>query len=204
MSLIAVDSSFILRTIAAGSHIVNIVYHDFTFLDDILGLIGRGASHAGKLANKHLVPSAAQADFANAGKKIGNAMGHAYRFGENVAWYMAYNAASYPLNALVFLFWQKGVTVIVFLVIPTIIALWATFHAIGLRNYFASNPKEFDGVSMLNGPVYYDSDESYQDDEVSEYEAEPLRREQRRERSSSQITVVQSNSPRNHRNIRKV
>jgi hypothetical protein len=123
----------------------------------------------------------------------------------SAAAYELYVIAPYPFSAIIFLYWQRGVTLVVFLVIPAIIAMWATYHALGNRNYFASKPSAFKDCSIAEGPSDDISDDS--DVDVSEQsESEPLQNggRQRYQPSQSQITVVQGDATAGKRNRRNV
>ena len=112
--------------------------------------------------------------------------------------YQLYRMARYPYNAIFFLYWQRGVTVVVFLVIPSIIAFWALYHALGNRNYFATNPAAYEGIPIAEGLSDYEDDDDYDDEEYdseseSDSEGEPLQRHRgHRQKSGSEITVVQA------------
>ncbi len=159
--------------------------------------MGRGSKYGTKkiITNKNVHP-----DVERARENVGKILKRAVEYGESMAWYALYKALPYPMCAIVFIYWQKGVTIVAFLVIPTLIAIWATFHALGNRNYFSTNPKEYEESSIAEGPAEYDSEED-EDEYSSEYESEPLHS---RKATMSQITVVQADYPNSRRNNRNV
>lgn len=198
----------LLRTVAAGSHLVHMVYNDVNLIGEVIDHAGSIAQRGGQYLNSKAAPKVAQGDLARAGKYTGQAITRALKYGEAVAWYALYRMCTYPVSALVFIYWQKGVTIVAFLVIPSLLAVWATIHALGNRNYFATYPEEYEGVSIAGGPVDYSTDEDDEDDDddySSEYEAEPLQSgRHRRKDTMSQITVVQAENPNSRRNNRHV
>ena len=109
----------------------------------------------------------------------GRAGSRLYDFGKDVAGYMLFKALPYPLSAFYFLHWQIGVTAFAFAIIPGILGIWATYQALGIRNYFATNPAAYKNQSVSDGPLFNDnsSDEEAQlDSDPSEnsMETEPL------------------------------
>lgn len=133
--------------------------------------------------------------------RLGDLADRAWDFTTQVLSYEFYSRLYYPYSAIFFLYWQKGVSIITFAVLPGLLSGWATIHALGNRNYFAKHPALYNDVSLADGPAdVYSSDED-ESSEVSESESKPLQRHNaRRERLSSQNTIVQEDGhkPRNH------
>jgi len=121
---------------------------------------------------------------------------------ESVGAYMLYKALPYPISAIYFLHWQIGVSAFAFCVVPTLLCLWAFYHVLGNRNFFATNPEAFKDQTILEGPIVVDDSESgSESDSDSESESEesddgetrPLsKRHKDYERNSSQATRLQS------------
>ena len=91
-----------------------------------------------------------------------------------------YKVLPYPLSAFYFLHWQVGVTAVAFAVIPILMCLWAVYHAMGNRNYFATDPAAYKNQRISDGPLFTDEtsdEEAPSDSESSEAgETEPLSR----------------------------
>lgn len=137
--------------------------------------------------------------------KLTDLEGKVLKLGERIAdlslsvvAYSLYMMASYPYNAIFFLYWQRVVTVVAFLVIPSIIAFWALYHAMGNRNFFATNPAAYKGITIAEGLSDDEDDDDYDDEEYgseseSDSEGEPLQRHRgHRQKSESEITVIQA------------
>jgi hypothetical protein len=138
-------------------------------------------------------------------KALGDLGNRAFDFTTQVLSYEFYSALSYPYSAIFFLYWQKGVSIITFAVLPGLLSGWATLHALGNRNYFAKHPALYNDVSLAQGPAeVYSSDED-DSEEVSESESQPLQSNKaRREMLSSQNTIVQEDGHRARNHVRAV
>ena len=111
----------------------------------------------------------------------GRAGSRLYSFGKAVRNYSLYKGLPYPLSAFFFLHWQIGVTAVAFAIVPGILGIWATYHALGIRNYFATNPAAYKNHSISDGPLFNDNsseEDALLDSESSDYsiESEPLSR----------------------------
>lgn len=119
--------------------------------------------------------------------------------------YEIFSRLPYPYSAIFFLYWQKGVSVITFAVLPGLLSGWATLHALGNRNYFAKHPALYNDVSLAQGPADVYSGDEDDSDEVSESESQPLQgNKARRERLSSQNTIVQEDGHKARNHVRAV
>jgi len=77
-------------------------------------------------------------------------------------WYL-YKALPYPASAIFFLHWQIGLTSFALCAIPSLLAFWAFYHALGNRNYFAKNPAAYEDQTIAEGPI----DSEWEDEEES-------------------------------------
>lgn len=136
---------------------------------------------------------------------LGDLGGRVVDFTTQALSYELYSRLPYPYSAIFFLYWQKGVSVITFAVLPGLLSGWATLHALGNRNYFAKHPELYNDVSLAQGTAdVYSSDED-DSDEVSESESQPLQRNKaRRERLTSQNTIVQEDGHKARNHVRAV
>jgi hypothetical protein len=168
--------SNICRTVMAGAYMVHTVYRDRKLLSDIMkSFIPSGHSKDGWYSKVH---------------ELGE------RVSEIGLWmlaYQAYKVASYPFNAIFFLYWQRGVTIVAFLVIPSVLAFWALFHALGNRNYFATNPPAYKEVTIAEGHSDDEADNGDYDYDSEHSDADPLYDDSMRsyDGTASQVTVVQ-------------
>lgn len=126
-------------------------------------------------------------------------------YAEQIASYEIYKALPYPLSAFFFLHWQTGVTAFAFCVVPSILALWAVYHALGNRNYFATDPEAYEDTAIVDGPLFDEDEDKYSsrresyddddDDDESNYSSESVPLSKRhRDAASSVRTVVQDES----------
>lgn len=106
------------------------------------------------------------------GGGLDRAQDRAYQLGKAVAYYELYKALPYPFSALFFLHWQIGVTAVTFCVIPAILALWAFYHALGVRNYFATNPALYKNQRIIDGPLWDEEDSEAEGSEHS-FDSDP-------------------------------
>lgn len=121
-------------------------------------------------------------DDGNAFKRAGDRVA---TLGKSIAYFEIYKHLNYPYNAVFFLHWQIGVTAVTFCVIPSILALWAMYHAMGIRNYFATKPALFKNQRIIDGPLWddeaesgsADSDRSFdsEEDEEEDFDPQPTR-----------------------------
>jgi len=93
-------------------------------------------------------------------------------FAKSAAHRIIYQVLPYPLSAFYFLHWQIGVSVMAFLVVPVLMGAWASYQALGTRNYFATNPPAYKNNRIVDGPLWDEVDEadyhdSQDDDDVS-------------------------------------
>ena len=192
------------RTLVSGGYFAWRVYKDVdlptNLVKAIKGVIQEGAEKKGLKPGKSL-------------KKVGTAAGDIWDRSVDIAssmmWYYFYQKAEqYSLKSLIFLYWQRPVTVLAFLVIPSLLAIWATVHAMGLRNYFATDPKQYRDVTVAEGDQYetYEDEsdgsfnESSDEDESNQSEGSSAAPD----RFSSQITVVQEEDRRGRHTRRAV
>ncbi len=75
---------------------------------------------------------------------------------------LIYMYTPYPLSAFVFLHWQTGVSIMVFIVIPGMMALWSVYQALGTRNFFATNPPAYKNNKIADGPLWDDDSEYHE------------------------------------------
>lgn len=130
---------------------------DNDVLDGIVGVASKNGS------------SALQAGLKKAGWKNPSMSREAHSAKERV-WFFAeagimrliYMASPYPLSAFIFLHWQVGVSVMVFIVIPGLMALWALYQALGTRNFFATNPPAYKNNKIADGPLWDDNSEYHE------------------------------------------
>ncbi len=87
-------------------------------------------------------------------KAYGRAAHRVVSLGNAVAMYEIYRVLTYPYNAVFFLHWQRGVTAITLCVIPSILAIWAFYQALGTRNYFATKPALYKNQMIADGPLW--------------------------------------------------
>lgn len=128
-------------------------------------------------------------------KKIGKPLPDGYKkaggklkdYMKTIGASLVYKSLPFPADAFFFLHWQIGLTAIAFCAIPAAMAAWAAYHALGIRNYFATMPVSYKDTSISEGP-FYDSSEDEEEDEV-----QPLskRHKERKNSFSSQVTQVQ-------------
>jgi len=83
-------------------------------------------------------------------------------FAESAAHRILYEHLPYPLSAFYFLHWQIGVSAMVFAVIPTIMAFWAVYQGLGIRNFFATNPAAYKNSKVADGPLWDDDSEFHE------------------------------------------
>jgi hypothetical protein len=157
------------------------------FVKAVKGLAEEGFKSNGYKAGKNL-------------KKVGTAAGDIWDRSVDIAssmmWYYLYQQAqSYSIKSVIFLYWQRPVTILAFLVIPSLLAIWATVHALGLRNFFATDPKQYRDVTVAEGDQYDEyedeSDESFNDSSDEDESNQSEGSLAASDRFSSQITVVQ-------------
>lgn len=136
-----------------------------------------------------------------AGSSADRAYERAKEYGTAVSFYLIWLNLPYPLSAFFFLHWQVGVTAFAFCIIPSILAMWAFYHALGNRNFFAAKPERFTDVAVADGPLYDDSDaepehkeSEYDDDESEVDESVPLSK-RHVENRESQHTLYQGEDP---------
>lgn len=135
------------------------------------------------------------------GSSADRAYERAKDYGTAVSFYLIWQNLPYPLSAFFFLHWQVGVTAFAFCIIPSILAIWAFYHALGNRNYFATKPERFTDVAVADGPLYDDSDaepehkkSDYDDDESEVDESVPLSK-RHVENLDMQQTLYQGEDP---------
>lgn len=127
--------------IATNNDIMNACF------DEIFRLTGKKAKDFGYVAPKDDNP------FKRAGDRV-------VTLGKAIAYFEIYKHLQYPYSAVFFLHWQIGVTAVTFCVIPSILALWALYHALGNRNYFATKPALFKNQRIVDGPLWDDEEGS--------------------------------------------
>lgn len=119
-----------------------------------------------------------------------------------------YKLLPFPWNAMYFLHWQIGLTVVLFVLVPAVLSFWAAFHAMGNRNYFATNPKAYQDVSIADGPEYAseDDEDDYESEESEESEKKPIAKvgKARDYAATSQATQIQSETRRGRKVIGNV
>lgn len=112
------------------------------------------------------------------GFKEGTAGADAYakakEYMESVGAYIIYKALPYPISAFFFLHWQIGVSAFAFSVVPGVLSLWALYHAMGNRNYFATNPPAYKNQRIADGPLFNEnsSDDESASESSSDYESD--------------------------------
>ena len=151
---------------AAGIYLVHFIATDKDILDASVNEFGRYA------AKKAGVPTP------KPGSNLQKAGDRASEYLKAVGAYTMYKILPYPLSAFYFLHWQVGVTAVAFAVIPALLGIWATYHALGNRNFFATNPEAYKDQRISDGPLFTDETSDNEDlsdsEESSVSEREPL------------------------------
>jgi hypothetical protein len=145
------------RIIAAGIHMIMFLTKDNDVLDGIVGV----ASKKGGTALQNGLKKAGWKD-TSLSPEVESAKKRAWVFAEAGIMRLIYMASPYPLSAFIFLHWQVGVSVMVFIVIPGLMALWALYQSLGTRNFFATNPPAYKNNKIADGPLWDDNSEYHE------------------------------------------
>jgi hypothetical protein len=131
--------------------------------------------------------------------EVASAKKRAWVFAEAGIMRLIYMASPYPLSAFIFLHWQIGVSVMVFIVIPGLMALWALYQALGTRNFFATNPPAYKNNKISDGPLWDDNSEYHEShsDVSFDSSSESPHHHEARKPLSKRPEYSYSSSPRN-------
>lgn len=130
---------------------------DNEVMEGVVNLAARKGDSAVKSALKSVGFGKTQApdELKSAGKR-------AWMFMESEIMRLVYMASPYPLSAFIFLHWQMGVSVMAFIVIPALMALWGVYQGLGTRNFFATNPPAYKNNRISDGPLWDDNSEYHE------------------------------------------
>jgi len=124
------------------------------------GIVGLAYKKGGSAVKKGL--QAAGWKNPSLAPEVESARKRAWVFAEAGVMRLIYMYSPYPLSAFIFLHWQIGVSVMVFIVIPALMALWGLYQGLGTRNFFATNPAAYKNNKIADGPLWDDNSEYHE------------------------------------------